>query len=45
MYIPMKLDYVYYLRIPLSLESLPLKVSFIPMEAYMDAEAKALLSE
>ena len=42
MYLPLKLDTVYHLCIPLSLDSLPNKVSFIPLEAEMYAEAMTL---
>ena len=44
-YLPLNMEYVYHIHIPLGIESLPLKVRFLPLEAYMDAEAVALHCE
>ena len=41
MYLPMNLDYVYHLCLPLSLDSLPIKYRFLPMGADMGAEVMA----
>ena len=44
-YIPLNMDSVYHMWKILSLGSLPLKVRFIPLEAYMDTEVTALRRE
>ena len=42
MYLSMNLDSVYYMWLPLSIEYLPMKARFIPLEANMDEDAVAL---
>ena len=45
MYLPLKLDSVYHLWLTLSLDCLPMKMRFIPLEADIDAEVVALRFE
>ena len=45
MHLPLDLDSVYHLWLLLILDSLPLKVRFIPLDADMDAEVVALFCE
>ena len=45
MFLPMKLESVYHMCIPLILDSLPHNMRFLPLEAEMDPEAMALRYE
>ena len=45
MYIPLNLNSLYHLWLPLSLGSLHMKVGFLPLEAEMDSEAMLLICE